>query len=87
MAEFLLEVYVSRTDADAVSDRVERANRAAVELTSEGTPVRFVRSIFVPSDETCFLLYEARSVDAVREAATRASLSYEHVAETAPSQP
>ena len=53
----------------------------AAELSVEGTSVRYVRSIFVPKDETCFLLYEAGSADDVREAASRAGVPFEHVAE------
>jgi Protein of unknown function (DUF4242) len=83
MAEFLVELYISRVDPDAVGRDVERARRAAVELTAEGTPVRFLRSIFIPAEETCFFLYEAHSVDAVHEAVHRAGLAHEHVAETA----
>ena len=83
MAEFLVELYVSRTDPDAVGRDAERARTASAELTREGTPVRFLRSIFVPEDETCLFLFEAGSVDVVREAARRAALSFEHLAETA----
>ena len=82
MAEFLVELYVSRTDADAVGRDAERARAASAELTREGTPVRFLRSIFVPEDETCLFLFEADAVHVVRESARRAELSYEHVAET-----
>ena len=82
MAEFLVELYVSRTDPDAVGRDAERARTASAQLTREGTPVRFLRSIFVPDDETCFFLFEAAGVDDVREAARRAELSFEHVAET-----
>ncbi len=84
MAEFLVEFYVSRDDAGAVERGAERTRLAAEELTREGTPVRYLRSIFVPEDETCFFLYEAGSAAAVREAARRSTLSFEHVAETAP---
>jgi len=87
MNEFLVELYVSCTEPDGVERRAERAQRAAVELTAAGTPVRFVRSIFVPADETCLFLFEAESVDAVRRAAQHAALPFEHVAETAPSKP
>jgi hypothetical protein len=87
MNEFLVELYVSCTELDGVERRAERVQRAAVELTAAGTPVRLVRSIFVPVDETCLLLFEAESVDAVRQAAQRAALPFEHVAETAPSKP
>lgn len=82
MAEFLVELYVSRTDPEAVARDAERARAASAELTREGTPVRFLRSIFVPEDETCFFLFEAGAVDVVREAARRAALTFEHVAET-----
>ena len=81
MTEFLAELYVPRSTADAVGDVRDRAHRATAELTAEGTPVRLVRSIFVPADETCLFLFEATSIDAVRETAHRAALSFEHIAE------
>jgi hypothetical protein len=81
VAEFLLEQYVSRADGGAVERGNERARIAAEELTQEGTPIRFVRSIFVPEDETCFYLYEAASVEAVRELAKRAALPFARVTE------
>jgi hypothetical protein len=81
MAEFLVELYVSQSDDAAVERGAERARAAADELTAEGVPVRYLRSIFVPEDETCFYLYEAASEEAVREAASRAALPFERVAE------
>ena len=59
-----------------------RARRASDELRREGTQVRFLRSIFVPEDDVCFYLYRAASTQAVREAASRAALSFREVAET-----
>ena len=81
MTEFLVELYVSRTNAAAVGHARDRAHRATAELTAEGTSVRLLRLIFLPADETCLLLFEATSIDAVREAARRADLSFEHIAE------
>jgi len=81
VAEFLLELYVSRQAAAAVQRGAERARIAAGELTRAGTPVRCLRSIYVPEDETCFLLYEADSVGVVQEAARRAGLPFERIAE------
>jgi hypothetical protein len=75
--EYLLELYVSRTDDHAVEQSVERMRLA---LEQQGTPVRYLRSIFVPEDETCYLLFEAASVEAVREAAQLAGLPFAHVA-------
>ena len=57
------------------------ARRASEQLTREGVAVRFVRSVFVPEDETCFYLYEAASADDVREAVRRAELPFELVSE------
>lgn len=69
MAEFVAELYVARADAAGAARNAEGARRAAEELG-----VRYVRAIFMPEDETCFLIYEAASAEAVREAVARASL-------------
>jgi hypothetical protein len=81
LSEFVVELYVARTDAGAVERSAERARLAAEELSRQGTPVRYLSSIHIPEDETCFLLYRAPSADAVRTAAGRAGLPFDHVAE------
>jgi len=81
MNEFLVELYVSRTNCTASAVSAERLGRAAEELTAEGRPVRLLRSIFVPEDETCFLLVEAATAETVRETARRAALPLERVVE------
>jgi hypothetical protein len=80
VAEFLVELYVSRGDGAAVESSARSARHAADELTREGRQVQYLRSIFVPEDETCFLLYEAATADDVEEAARRASLPFDRVA-------
>jgi Nickel responsive protein SCO4226-like len=81
VAESLIETYVARTDTDAVGRGGELARAAAEELLREGTAIRYLRSIFVPEDETCFLVYEAGSADDVRRAATLAGLPADHIVE------
>jgi hypothetical protein len=81
MNAYLVELYVSCAERHAVEHRAERVRRAAGEVTAAGTPVRFVRSIFVPRDETCLFLFEAASIEAVRETADRAALEHADVAE------
>jgi hypothetical protein len=81
MAKFLLELYVSRSDRGAVTEGAGRAGLAAQRLRRDGASVRYLRSIFVPEDETCFLVYEARSADDVRRAASLAGLPADHVVE------
>jgi hypothetical protein len=71
---YLVEAYFpqSRTqDARAAGLRV---STVAEELSREGTPVRHVRTTFVPGDETCFLFFEAASAEAVGELCRRAAI-------------
>lgn len=79
MSEFVVELYIAEADAGAVEEGAEHARLAAEQLTREGTPVRYLRSLFVPEDETCFYLYDAASADAVRDAAQRAALRFERI--------
>ncbi len=79
MPEYLIELYVARTDAPVVSERCQSARTAAEELTRRGTAVRFRRSIFVPDEETCFVLFEAESPEAVRDAARLGGLPSDRV--------
>lgn len=81
MKEYMVELYVSRADPGAVERAAHLTHRAAAQMTRLGTPVRFLRSIYVAEDETCFFLYEAESEDAVRAAAEAAGTPFEHVAE------
>ena len=80
MAEFLVEAYRARTDT-AADEHAQRARDAAEELSRAGTPVRYLRSIFLPDDETCFYLYQADSADAVRTAALHAELPFARIVE------
>ena len=66
---------------------MRRAREAARELTRHGTPVRFVRSIFVPEDEICFFVFDAISADAVEATCARAALRFERVVEAVESRP
>jgi hypothetical protein len=43
--------------------------------------IRYLRSVLVRADETCFHLFDAVSADAVAEVARRADLRYERIVE------
>lgn len=81
MPEFLIELYVARTDARAVEAAGEQARLAAEALTAEGRPVRYLQSLFVPAEETCFHLYESGSLEDVRAAVARAGLPHQRIVE------
>ena len=50
-------------------------------MRREGTSIRYLRSLFVPEDETCFHTFSADSLDVVRAAAERAELRYIRIVE------
>jgi len=81
MGQFMLELYASRSDRDAVLARAERARTCAVQVQREGAAVRLSLVIFVPEDETCLLVYEAASIDSVRRCADLAGFPVEHIVE------
>ena len=81
MREFVAEQYLPAGGIEAAARGVSAARAAAEQVTSEGTPVQFVGSIFIPEDETCLRLYRPDSIETVRSATARASLPLEQLAE------
>jgi hypothetical protein len=75
----LVELYLPRREEAGLKDAAARARLASEQLTSEGEPVRYLRTIFVPEDEICFHLYEAGAAGLVAMASLRAQNSYERI--------
>jgi hypothetical protein len=71
---YLVETYLPRGDVEGRLARWRRACSAAEELTQEGTPVRFDRTVYVPEDEICFFVFDAPSGREAVRAAERARL-------------
>jgi hypothetical protein len=74
MPSYLVETYVPRARADDAHDVARRARAVAEAMSREGTAVRYIRTAFVPADETCFHFFEAVSDDAVGEVCKRAGI-------------
>ena len=58
-----------------------RAKTCCSEMTSEGQPVRWVRSFFLPESAQTHCYFEAPSKSAVEEANTRARIPFTLIAE------
>jgi hypothetical protein len=71
---FLVEAYVPRSGALGARAAGRKARVAAEELAREGTAVRYVRTTFLPNDETCFHVFDAASEAAVGEVCRRAGI-------------
>ena len=74
MPSYLVETYLARGDAGRRVVCERRARSVAAELTGQGTPVRFDRTIHLPEDEICFFVFEAPSATDTALAAQRAEL-------------
>jgi Protein of unknown function (DUF4242) len=81
MPEYLVEAYLPTADGATRRRVVATARSAAEEMARTGTAIRYLRSIFVPTDETCFHLFDAPSAELVREASERAGLGPERIVE------
>jgi hypothetical protein len=79
MHEFVAEQYRPRTEAELAEHGASAARLAAELLTREGTPVEFVRSIFIPDDETS--MFTDASIEAMRAALAAMRLRFERVSE------
>jgi hypothetical protein len=79
MPEYLLELYVSPADAYLAAGDGRSIREAAEELTRRGTHVRYHRSIFVPAEETCFVLLEADSIQQIHETTRLANVRCDRI--------
>jgi len=68
----------------AMSD-LAAAQRAAIATSkrfrAEGTPVRYIRSTFVPESGACMCLFEASEADAVKRVNEAAKIPFDRVTE------
>ena len=81
MTKYLVARRLPGITPDQLSEAASSAKRTTAVMTREGTPVQYLRSTFIPGEETCFCLFEGPSADAVRTANARARLLYERIIE------
>ena len=79
MPNFVVERYRSRSDPDSLRAVADRLVAGARQVSTGGTPVRYLDTIFLPGDETCLHLFEADSEAYVWAVARRAGLDVDRV--------
>jgi len=66
-------------------EQLGQAQRSAIDtserFTTEGRPVRYIRSTFLPVEDRCFCLFEAPTGDLVREVNETAKLPFTRIVE------
>ncbi len=83
MPKYMVERHLPGITNDQLTAAAGRAKATTAQMTEEGTPVRYLRSTFVPGEDKCFCLFEGPSEDAVKEANERAEIPYQRVVEAA----
>jgi hypothetical protein len=83
---YVVESYLTRLSAERLGETAEVIRRAAEEVSSAGSPVRYDRWDFLAEDELCLHFFEAESVESVAQALERAGLSCERIVETVSSR-
>lgn len=80
MASYLVETYTA-IDGDELVAAVSMIQTVARAMSRQGVPVRHIKAILVPGDETCFHLVDAPSLEAVGELTRRARLVHTRIVE------
>jgi hypothetical protein len=76
MAHYLAEWYVPELTEQSVDDIVARLDAAATAVTDEGTPVRLLVTLAVPTDEVLYGAFGAHSSDIVTRTCIQAGVPH-----------
>jgi hypothetical protein len=81
-----MTVYIAERNLAGIGmDDLAGAQRSAIDtatrMSDNGTPVRYIRSTFLPAEGKCMCLFEAESADVVEKLNQDAQLPYERVIE------
>jgi hypothetical protein len=81
MAVYMVERDLPGINADGLAGAQKAAIDSAQRSTTNGTPVRYIRSTFVPGESRCMCLFEASTPDAVRDVNESAGLPFTRIVE------
>lgn len=81
MAVYMVERDLPGITNEQLADAQNAAMTSAQKSTTSGTPVRYIRSTFVPGEARCMCLFEASTPDAVRDVNESAGLPFTRIVE------
>jgi hypothetical protein len=79
VAYYLAEWYLPEMTAMSLDQMVAKLDAAAVAISNEGTPVRLVVTLSVPTDEVLYGVFGAPSPDIVSQTCTRAGVPFQRI--------
>jgi hypothetical protein len=77
--DYCLELYLAGGSRAALEEAAGRARAAAESFGARGRSVRYLRSTYLPEDETCLHFFAAASRKDVAEAARQAGLTGDRI--------
>jgi hypothetical protein len=81
MAVYMVERALPGIAMNDLAAAQQAAIAKAQEMSGAGTPVRYIRSTFVPQDGSCMCLFEAASASMVQALNDAAKLPYTRIIE------
>jgi hypothetical protein len=76
---YLVERYVPGLPEAAIRAGLARVQTACLELSMAGAEIRYLGSIFLPDEESCFCRFESCRADAVVEVNRRAQVPFARI--------
>jgi hypothetical protein len=80
MAQYMVERHLPGITDEQLAAAAAAAKNVTGEMSRSGTPVRYLRSTFVPGENKCYCLFEG-DAEAVKDANIRAGLPYDRIVE------
>jgi hypothetical protein len=79
MEVFLVERSLKGIPMDQLAAAQQRAIRTAAEMSAAGTPIRYLRTTFVPESGQCMCLFESGDCEAVKALQRKAEIPFTSV--------
>lgn len=79
MEVFMVERSLKGIPMDQLAAAQQRAIRTAAAMTADGTPIRYIRSTFVPESGQCMCLFESGDCDTVKALQKKAEIPFNAV--------
>ena len=79
MEVFMVERSLKGIPMDQLAAAQQRAIRTAGDMTASGTPIRYIRTTFVPDSGRCMCLFESDKCETVEALNRKAEIPFERV--------
>lgn len=79
MSVFMVERSLKDIPMEQLAAAQQRAIRTAADMSAAGTPIRYIRSTFVPGSGQCMCLFESADAASVEDLNRKAQIPFSSV--------